>query len=97
MGIRIGFFVVVLLIALSIWAYDRWEKKRRVKKPTVDELIENIIIHIKPFENKVVKNGMGLNGGNLIINIIIQNLEFNDWNKLSEKDKSDMIRILNAL
>lgn len=56
-----------------------------------------IIIDIKPFEAKIIKNGMGLNGGNLIINIIVKNLKLFEWNKIHAKDKDDMIRILNAL
>lgn len=41
MGIRILFFVVVLLIAVSIGIYDHFEKKRK-KSPTVDELIKAV-------------------------------------------------------
>lgn len=50
MGIRIGFFVVVLLIAFSIWVYDRWEKKRRKNKPTVDELIATVVAKIQEIQ-----------------------------------------------
>lgn len=50
MGIRIGFFVIVLLIALSIWAYDYWEKKRKAKKPTVDELISTVVKQIQEIQ-----------------------------------------------
>jgi curved DNA-binding protein CbpA len=61
----------------------------------IDESIINI--SIEPFQNKIVKNMMGLNGGNLIINIIVKKLELFEWNKISLKDKDEMIRILNAV
>jgi len=49
MGIRILFFVVVLLIAGSFWIYDYFEKKRK-KSPTVDELIKAVNRQIQEIE-----------------------------------------------
>lgn len=49
MGIKIGFFVVLLLIAGAIWIFDLYDK-RKDKKPTVDELIETINTHIKEIQ-----------------------------------------------
>ena len=65
------------------------------------DFIDNnkIILDIPPFEkNFIIKKGFGLlNEGDLIINILIKIFEKNEWNKLLNKDKDEMIRILNAL
>lgn len=65
------------------------------------DFIDNnkIILDIPPFEkNFIIKKGFGLlNEGDLIINILIKIFEKTEWDKLLNKDKDEMIRILNAL
>lgn len=60
---------------------------------------KNIEITIPPFEKDyITKTGYGLlNGGDLIINIIVKIFEKTEWDKINNIDKDNMIRILNAL
>lgn len=60
---------------------------------------KKINIVIPPFEkNFIIIKGHGLlNNGDLIVNILIKIFEKYEWNKITCKDKDEMIRILNAL
>ena len=67
-------------------------------KKDIDYINNKLNIDIPPFVKEyIIINGKGLrNNGNLIINIIVKNMEKYEWNKISESDKSIVIRILNA-
>lgn len=57
-----------------------------------------INIEIPPITTKeLIKHGYGLNNGNLIINLIVKNLENPEWDKISEDDRTVLIRILDTI
>ena len=67
-----------------------------VKIPYVDGTMLNI--KIPPFQkDRIIISGKGIKEGSLIIDLIVQNFDRNLWDCLSEKDKVDMLRILNIL
>lgn len=58
---------------------------------------EIIIIKIEPFSKNFIIKGLGINKGNFICNFIIKNINENEWNKLDNNDKENMISILNKI
>ncbi len=58
---------------------------------------ETIDIDIKPFSLNVMKNGMGINKGNLIVNFIYNSINKEKWYNLPDADKNEMIRILKKM
>jgi len=58
---------------------------------------ENLIINIEPFKDQFIINNYGINGGDLIIKFIYKPIEKEIWNKISDADKNEMIRILSNL
>jgi len=55
-------------------------------------------VYIPPFQNEYYEiKGKGLKGGSLIVNLCAKNIEKELWTNLSEKDKVEMIRILDML
>lgn len=58
---------------------------------------ETIDIDIKPFSLNVIKNDMGINKGNLIVNFIYNSINKEKWYNLSDADKNEMIRILEKM
>ncbi len=58
---------------------------------------ETIDIDIKPFSLNVIKNGMGINKGNLIVNFIYNSINKEKWYNLPDADKNEMIRILKKM
>lgn len=83
---------LVTTIKISLLEYILGTSK---KLKFIDDTFINI--DLPPFENKIIINKKGLNGGNLIINIIVKNLKLFEWNRICAKDKDEMIRILNAV
>lgn len=58
----------------------------------------NLNIIIPPFQqNPLEIKNKGLKNGSLIIDIIIKNINNNIWNSLSNKNKDDMIRLLDII
>ncbi len=59
---------------------------------------ENLILDIPSFTLKYIKEGLGINGGKLIINIEVNNnISIDKWNSLSTDDKNKFIEILKYL
>lgn len=59
---------------------------------------ENIPVKVPPFQkNYHIIENKGLKGGSLIINIAYKNIDNKAWDLLCQKDKDDMIRILNVM
>ena len=58
---------------------------------------EIINIKIKPFEKRFIKKGYGINKGDFIINFIYNPIKKEDFNKLFDADKNEMVRILKIL
>lgn len=55
-------------------------------------------VYVPPFQKEFYEiPSKGIKNGSFIINICIKNIEKDNWNILNEKDKSDMIRILDLL
>jgi hypothetical protein len=55
-------------------------------------------VYISPFQNEYYEiRGKGLKGGSLIVNLCAKNIEKEVWGTLPEKDKVEMIRILELL
>jgi DnaJ-class molecular chaperone len=54
---------------------------------------EIINIEIIPFEDKYIKKGFGINGGDLIINFIYKPIKKEKWDKILDADKNEMVRI----
>lgn len=64
--------------------------------PYINGDLINVII--PPFQKEYyIINDKGLKGGSLIINIVYKNIESHSWEVLCQKDKDDMIRILNSM
>lgn len=57
-----------------------------------------LTISIPPFQKEFYEiNDKGIFGGSLILNIKLKNIEFDNWNNLIDKDKHNMLRILNLM
>ncbi len=57
-----------------------------------------INVYIQPFQNQYYEiEGKGLKKGSLIININIKYIDIDCWSALNEKDKVEMLRILDML
>jgi hypothetical protein len=54
---------------------------------------EIININIEPFTNNIIINNKGINGGDLIIYFKYIPIEKDSWNKISNADKKEMVRI----
>lgn len=69
----------------------------------VDKNVEYIdgkllYVYIPPFQKDYLEvPGKGLKGGSLIINLCLKSIDKEPWLSLPEKDKLDMIRILDSL
>ena len=58
----------------------------------------HLIIYVPPFHNDYVEvERKGLKGGSLIVKLCLKNVNRETWMNLPEKDKVDMIRILDTL
>jgi DnaJ-class molecular chaperone len=58
---------------------------------------KNLEISIPCFQKEYYEiPGKGINCGSFIINISVKNIENNKWDALNEKDKAELIRILNT-
>lgn len=58
---------------------------------------ETLEIEIKPFNDCFVIEGFGINKGDLVIVFIINPIKKEQWNKITEKDKTEIIRIFEGL
>lgn len=58
---------------------------------------EKLIINIEEFTDEKIIDNYGINGGSLIINYNYKPINKDIWNKLSDADKREMIRILEKL
>jgi len=58
---------------------------------------EIINIKIEPFNKKFIKEGYGINKGDFIINYIYNPINKEDFDKLSDADKNEMVRIFKIL
>ncbi len=58
---------------------------------------EVIEIKIEPFTNEIVIDNYGINKGNLIIKYIYNPIDKENWNKLFDADKIELIRILKKM
>ena len=58
---------------------------------------EKLIINIEEFTDEKIIDNYGINGGCLIINYNYKPINKDIWNKLSDADKREMIRILEKL
>jgi len=56
-----------------------------------------IVLNIPPFTLTYIYNNYGLKNGNLIVNIIPSIIKIEEWNTITDDDKLEMIRILNAI
>ena len=56
---------------------------------------KNLEVHIPAFQKEYYEIcGKGIKNGSFIINLCVKNMENSKWNALNEKDKAEMIRIL---
>jgi uncharacterized protein YciU (UPF0263 family) len=58
---------------------------------------EILIIKIEPFAKKYEILGLGINNGKFICNFIYVPIDKNEWNRINDKDKNEIIRIFNSI
>ena len=58
---------------------------------------EILIIKIEPFAKKYEISGLGINNGKFICNFIYVPIDKNEWNRINDKDKNEIIRIFNSI
>lgn len=58
---------------------------------------ESIKVDIKPFAKEFIINNYGINKGDLIILFDYQQIKIENWNKLSDADRTEFIRILKLI
>jgi len=58
---------------------------------------ENLQIKIEPFASETKLEGYGINNGDLIVRFVYEPIEKENWEKLLDADKNEMVRILEKL
>jgi len=56
-----------------------------------------LIVEIKPFSNKYIFKGLGINNGDFICNFIYIPISKKNWDKISSDDKNNIIQIFNRI